>query len=198
MKQIELLLLKNVDNLGVVGQVVKVKPGYARNYLIPRGEATTPSQKLVDRLAEQRKHEEARQRQIRAEQEVLIGRLADAEITIERSSNEQGLLYGGVSQHDIAEALREAGFDLEDRFIRVGEQIKRLDSYQIPVVINRDLKTEFKLWVVSDKPAEELEADIEETQPQTEVEEEVSEEVVANTPGSPPPSTGPKKQSWVK
>ncbi len=196
MKQTELLLLKNVDNLGLVGQVVKVKPGYARNFLLPRGMATTPSQKLVDRLADQRKEEEARQRQLRSEQEVLIGRLTEAEITIERSANDQGLLYGGVSQHDIGEALRGAGYDVEDRFVRVGEQMKRLDSYQVPVVINRDLKTEFKLWIVSDKPAEEFQSDSDEVEQGTQVEEEV-----ASTPAAPqavPASTGPKKQAWVK
>ncbi|MEL7089962.1 MAG: 50S ribosomal L9 C-terminal domain-containing protein, partial [Planctomycetota bacterium] len=61
-------------------------------------------------------------------------------------------LFGGVSQHDIAEALRAEEFAVEDRYVRIGDQIKRLDSYDIPVVINKDLKAEIKLWVVSDNP----------------------------------------------
>lgn len=159
MKQIELLLLDNVDNLGIVGDVVKVRPGYARNFLLPRALATKPSQGAIARLADRRAKVEAEMKARRSDMEKLVERLAGHELTMQRAANEQGILYGGVSQHDVAEALRAEGFAVEDRFVRLGEQIKRLDSYQIPVVIEKDLKTEIKLWVVSDKPAEELEAE---------------------------------------
>lgn len=154
MKQIELLLLENVDNLGIVGDVVKVRPGYARNFLLPHGLATQPTKGAIERLSERRAQVEAEMRKLREQQEHLIQRLADHELTLQRASNEQGVLFGGVSQHDIAGALREEGFGVEDRFVRIGEQIKRLDSYTIPIVIDRELKTEIKLWVVSDKPIE--------------------------------------------
>jgi large subunit ribosomal protein L9 len=158
-KTIELLLLENVDNLGIVGDVVNVRPGYARNYLLPRALATKPSRGAIERLAERRKQVEAEMKAIRSAQETLIQKLEGHEITMERAANEQGILYGGVSQHEIAEALRAEGFAVEDRFVRIGEQIKRLDSYHIPIVIDRELKTEIKLWVVSDKPAEDLDAE---------------------------------------
>ncbi|MFP4144051.1 MAG: 50S ribosomal protein L9 [Phycisphaeraceae bacterium] len=157
MKQIELLLLENVDNLGIVGDVVKVRPGYARNYLLPRGLATVPTQKAIERLAERRAEVEAELKAIRDKQTGIIKQLEEYELTLERAANEQGVLFGGVSQHDVAEALREAGYNVEDRWVRLGEQIKRLDTYHIPVVVDKELKTEIKLWVVSDKPAEELE-----------------------------------------
>ena len=160
-KQTELLLLENVDNLGIVGDVVKVKPGYARNFLVPRGLATVPTPGAIERLAERRAQVEAEMRRLREAQEQMIQRLEGYEITLERAANEQGVLFGGVSQHDIGEALREAGFDLDDRFVRIGQQIKRLDSYSVPIVIDKELKTEIKLWVVSDKPLEELEAEAE-------------------------------------
>ncbi|MEM6334296.1 MAG: 50S ribosomal protein L9 [Planctomycetota bacterium] len=159
MKNIELLLIENVPNLGIVGDVVKVRSGYARNYLLPMGMAEAPSDDRIAALADRRKQVEAEMAELRAKQEKLIGDLAEYELTIERSHNDQGILYGGVSQHDIAEAMREQGHDVEDRFIRIGEQIKRLDTYFIPVVIDKELKAEIKLWVVSDKPAEELEAE---------------------------------------
>ncbi len=160
MKTIELLLLENVSNLGIVGDVVKVKPGYARNYLLPRGLATTPSEKAIQRLAERRAQVAAEMARIRAEQEALIEKISGFELTIMRSANEQGVLYGGVSQHDIAQALRDEGFAMiEDRHVRIGDQIKRLDSYNVPVVIDKELKTEIKVWVVSDKPAEELDSE---------------------------------------
>lgn len=176
MKTIELLLTQNVGNLGIIGDVVKVRPGYARNFLLPRQMATKPTPGAIERLADRRKEVEAELAKLRSEHESLVARLNHKEFTLERAANEQGVLFGGVSQHEIAELLRSEGFDVEDRFVRVGEQIKRLDSYEIPVVIDKDLKTTVKLWVVSDKPADELEGDADEADVQTAVEEEVSQD----------------------
>jgi large subunit ribosomal protein L9 len=160
MKTIELLLLDNVANLGIIGDVVKVKPGYARNYLLPFGLGTKPSEAAIKRLAARRAEVAAEMAVLRKEHESLIEKINGIEITLERSANEQGVLYGGVTQHEIGEALRAEGFDMiEDRHVRVGQQMKRLDSYQIPVVLDKELKAEVKLWIVSDKPAEELEAE---------------------------------------
>lgn len=158
MKQIELLLLENVDNVGIVGDVVKVKPGFARNFLVPCGLATPPTAGAIKRLAAKRTEMEARIKVERQQQEQLIERLQEVELTLQRSANDQGILYGGVSQHDIAELLRAEGFAVEDRFVRIGQQIKRLDSYPIPIVIHKELRTEIKLWVVSDRPPGELDA----------------------------------------
>jgi len=154
MKTIELLLVDNVDNLGIVGDVVKVRPGYARNYLLPRGLATRPTPKAIEKLAERRKQVEAELAKQAAERRAMLDKLEGFELTMERAANEQGILYGGVSQHEIAVALQAAGFAVEDRHVRIGDQIKRLDSYDIPIVLDRELKTEIKLWVVSDKPVE--------------------------------------------
>ncbi|WP_428386485.1 50S ribosomal protein L9 [Mucisphaera sp.] len=161
MKQIQLLLLETVDNLGLVGDVVKVKPGYARNYLLPRGFAEPPTEEKIAALAEKRAQAKVEQDRIRGEQEALIEKITGYELTLERAANDQGVLFGGVSQHEIAEALREAGFAVEDRHIRIGSQVKRIDSYDIPVWLNKDLKTEIRLHIVSDRPLdldEEVEA----------------------------------------
>ncbi|MEM1356382.1 MAG: 50S ribosomal protein L9 [Planctomycetota bacterium] len=171
MKTIELLLLDNIENLGIVGDVVKVKPGYARNYLLPRGLAEAPTEEKIQALAERRAQAEAEMKALREAQEAMIGKLTDYELTLERSANEQGALFGGVSQHDIAVALQEAGFEVEDQHVRLGEKINRLDTYHIPIQIARELKTEIKLWVVSDKPLEQeddAEADEEQAEGQQE------------------------------
>jgi large subunit ribosomal protein L9 len=154
-KQIELLLLETIDNLGIVGDVVKVKPGYARNYLLPHGLAEAPTEEKIQELSARRAEVEAELKKLRGEQEALIEKLSDVELTLERSANEQGLLFGGVSQHDIAEALQAEGHAVEDRHVRIGEKINRLDTYDIPIQLAKDLKCEIKLWVVSDKPMEE-------------------------------------------
>jgi len=161
MKTIKLLLTDNVDNLGLVGDVVAVKPGHARNYLMPHGLGTAPTQGNIARLAETRKKVELQMTERRKGLEATLEKLTDHEITIMRSANEQGVLFGGVSPHDIAESLRAEGLDIDDRAVRVGDQVKRLDSYMIPIVLATDLHAEIKLWVVSDKPAEDLDVEAE-------------------------------------
>lgn len=151
-KSYELLLTENVDNLGIVGDVVTVRSGFARNYLLPRGFAVKPTEGAKKRLAERRAQVEAELAALRRELEAMVEKLSGFEVTLTRSCNDQGWLYGSVTQGDIAHALREAGFTrVLDRHIRIGQGIKRVDSYEIPIQIDRDLKTEIKLWVVPDR-----------------------------------------------
>ena len=179
MKTSRLLLTENVDNLGIVGEVVRVKTGYARNYLFPRGLATVPTEGAIKRLSQRRAQVEQEMREHRAGLEAILEKLTDHEISMQRSANDQGVLFGGVSQHDIAEALRADGFPVEDRAVRIGEQIKRLDAYEIPIVLANDLKTHVKLWIVSDKPAEDLETTGEAGETSKANEEAVGDKTVA-------------------
>ncbi len=155
-RSVKLLLVENVDNLGIVGDVVDVRAGYARNYLLPHGLATAPTPGAMKRIEVRRAEVERQLRTQRQEQERLIASLEGHEITLQRSANEQGILFGSVTQHDIAEALRQDGYNITERDVRIGEPIKRLDSYAIPIQLAPELKMEIKLWVVSDKPADEL------------------------------------------
>lgn len=159
-QNIELLLLENVDNLGIVGDIVQVKPGYARNYLLPHGLATTPSEGAIKAVEERRAEVERELKALREKLEATLAKLEGFELTMQRSHNDEGVLYGSVSQHDIALALQEEGFDeISDREVRIGDQIKHLDSYDIPIQLDKDLKTEIKLWVVSDRPADQQDVD---------------------------------------
>ena len=184
MKSIKLLLTENVVNLGIVGDVVTVKAGYARNYLVPHGFAAEPTAGNIARLAERRALVEAEMKAQHVALASLIEKLQDHEITIERSANEHGVLFGGVSPHDIAEALTAEGLPVEERAVRLGHHIKRLDSYEIPIVLAEDLKTTIKLWVVSDKPLEQLEADAEAEGDQSPA-EVVEEAKPADAPAEP-------------
>jgi len=150
-KNLELLLLETVPNLGIIGDVVKVKAGFARNYLLPFAKAEAPTQEKIDALADQRQAEQARLEKLRSEQTALMEKLNGYELTIERATNDQGVLYGGIAQHEIAELLREAGFAVEDRWIRMGDQVKRVDTYHIPVWVDKDLKGEVIFTVNSDR-----------------------------------------------
>ncbi|MFG0251780.1 MAG: 50S ribosomal protein L9 [Phycisphaerales bacterium JB038] len=150
-KNIQLLLTESVEGLGIVGDVVNVRPGYARNYLVPLGMATEPSPERIEALAERRKQAEAEMKALRAQRESMIEKLDGFEITIERSCNDQGHLYGSVTQKDISEALAAEGYGVRQRDIRIAHPIKRLDSYEIPVVLDSDLRTNIKLWVIADR-----------------------------------------------
>lgn len=183
-KTLNLLLTENVENLGIVGDVVKVRSGYARNYLLPRDLATEPTQEKITALAARRAEAEKELAEVRAQREGMINRLDGHEITIERSTNDQGLLYGSVTQKDIAEALQAEGFDVRVRDVRLGQTIKRIDSYEITVKPESDLEATVKVWVVSDRkldiddreePEFDAEGELVEKSPEREPAEEAAE-----------------------
>ncbi|MEM8834519.1 MAG: 50S ribosomal protein L9 [Planctomycetota bacterium] len=150
-KNVELLLTENVDHLGIVGDVVKVRLGFARNYLLPRELATTPSQEKIDALASKRAEAERELAEKRALREKMVSDLEDFELTLVRSCNDQGLLYGSVSQKDIADALGEKGFEVRERDVRIAHTIKRVDSYEVLIKPESDLEATIKLWVQPDR-----------------------------------------------
>ncbi|MCA3005329.1 MAG: 50S ribosomal protein L9 [Planctomycetaceae bacterium] len=151
-KTIELLLTENVEGTGIVGDVVKVRKGFARNYLLPRSMATTPSQEKIKELAGKRADAERQLAELRKQREELIKRLEGQKIEMIRSCNDLGILYGAVTQHEISEALAKAGFaGIKDREVRIGNAIKRVDSYEIHVKFASDLEALVKLDVKPDR-----------------------------------------------
>jgi large subunit ribosomal protein L9 len=150
-RSIKLLLTENVDNLGIVGDVVNVRIGYARNYLLPRDLATEPSEEILSQLAEKRAKAEKELAALRAQREALISKLEGLELTMTRACNDQGHLYGSVTQHDIAESLTDLGFAVKAREVRLAQTIKRVDTYEVLVKFDTDLEATIKLWVVADR-----------------------------------------------
>ncbi|MFK7759521.1 MAG: 50S ribosomal protein L9 [Phycisphaerales bacterium] len=150
-KNVKLLLTENVDSLGIVGDVVNVKVGYARNYLLPFGYATNPSDELIASLAERRAQAEKDVAARRAERQEMITKLDGQELTMARACNDQGHLYGSVTQQDISSALKEVGFAVSPREVRLPGAIKRVDTFDILVKVASDLEAHVKLWVVADR-----------------------------------------------
>ncbi len=150
----DLLLLETVDNLGIVGDVVKVRSGYARNFLIPMGLATVPSDDLIKSLASKRAEAEKHQREVRAQREQMIEKLEGIEVELVRSCNDQGLLYGSVTQGDIADALSAKGFDVKAREVRLSQTIKRVETHHVSVKLDKDLEAEVTVKVVADRKLE--------------------------------------------
>ena len=150
-KTVKLLLTENVDNLGIVGDIVNVRIGYARNFLLPRDYATTPSDEMLAQLAEKRKQAEKEVAALRAHREQLIQKIDGLELTLTRACNDQGHLYGSVTQQDIADALTELGFEVKPREVRLPGTIKRVDTFEVLIKFDSDLEANIKLWVVADR-----------------------------------------------
>ena len=153
-KRIELLLTKSVENLGLVGDIVKVRMGYARNYLVPMGLAEIPTQEKIDALAEERTIALEAYEQKRSEQISTIEKLEDVVLTLTRSANDQGGLYGSVTQRDIADSLGENGFTVNTRAVRLHQAIRRIGEYTITIQFGSDLKADIEVQILPDRPLE--------------------------------------------
>jgi large subunit ribosomal protein L9 len=145
---VQLILTQQVPHLGSSGDVVKVRPGFARNYLVPQGLATFATAnnlRLVEKHRQRIKElEEAR----RADLQNLAAQIAQRSLTIEANANAEGHLYGSVNADQIAEALRTEGFPIQSEHIRIEGPLKELGLYSIRIHLAQDIEGEVKLWVV--------------------------------------------------
>jgi large subunit ribosomal protein L9 len=144
----EVILRQAIENLGHTGDIVKVSPGYARNYLIPRGlayEATTGNKK---RLEQERARLEAAENERRGAAQGIATQLENVSLTFSARVGEEGKLFGSVTAADIAQQLEAQGIHLEKRQIDLHEPIKALGVYRVPVRLHADVKPEIKVWVI--------------------------------------------------
>jgi large subunit ribosomal protein L9 len=156
-RPVELLLTRNVENLGIVGDIVKVRAGYARNYLLPHALAEHPTDAKIESLKEVRAKalaEIAAQRQLREE---TIGKLSGVSIKLVRSCNDQGVLYGSITQRDIADALVNAGYAVDMRAVRLAAPFRRIGTYTCTIQFEKDLKADISIEVGADRTLESAE-----------------------------------------
>jgi large subunit ribosomal protein L9 len=145
----EVILREHVEHLGHRGDVVKVADGYARNFLLPRKLAlavTANNKRQIDR---EKKIAEARDAEEKAQAEAIAQRLTQLDIEIARRVGENDTLYGSVTSQDIAQALKEKGFDVDKRKITLDEPLKALGETSVPVKIHRDVTAQLKVRVVA-------------------------------------------------
>jgi large subunit ribosomal protein L9 len=146
---IELILREDVQSLGKAGELVRVKPGYARNFLLPRGIAyeATPGNKK--RIAQEKERLEAAENARRDAASAIAKRLEEVSLTFSAKVGEEGKLFGSVTTADIAHQLEAQGFkEVEKRMIDLHEPIKALGVYRVPVRLHADVKPEIKVWVI--------------------------------------------------
>ncbi len=143
-----IILREDMDNLGKAGEVVSVRDGYGRNYLLPRGMAVPATEKDEARMAHEKRVALARAAKIAKELQSEADRLSQVSVSISRAVGEGDKLYGSVTSHDIAEALAEQGVKVDSRKIQLEEPIKALGMVEVPIKLGRDTAAKIKVWVV--------------------------------------------------
>jgi large subunit ribosomal protein L9 len=151
MKTVKIILRQDVEKLGEAGEIVSVKPGFARNYLLPRGFAYEATQANLQALADERTRAEAQVRRNYLEARRRAAQLEGVSLTFHARAGEESKLFGSITSGDIADRLNvEQGLDFEvdRRWIELPEPIKALGVFAIAVRLHQDVKPEIKVWVI--------------------------------------------------
>ncbi len=144
----DVILRQDVDNLGKAGEVVKVKDGYGRNFLLPRGlayQATESNKRRIEAEAAQRAKKRAGEV---AAAGTLAAKLEALSLTFTMKAGEGDKLFGSVTAGDVAEKLKAEGFEVDKKAIDLAEPLKALGVYRVPVRLHADVKPEVRVWVV--------------------------------------------------
>ncbi len=148
MAQLKVILTQDIDRLGRAGEIVQVKPGYGRNYLLPRGLALTATRGNLSELEHQRRLIAKRQAALVAEQKKQATALEGVAVSVPRKKGKDGRLFGSVTSKDIAEALAAQNIDLDRKLIQLTEPIKSEGSFQVNVRFSADISVELKVNVI--------------------------------------------------
>lgn len=148
----ELLLKQNVEHVGRIGDVIDVKSGFARNYLLPRGLAVMVTKSNIADIERARAVALAEEQQRIAILKELAGKMGEASVTIEGRANAEGHLFGSVTAAQIAAALREKGIPVDDKQVRLEQPLKEIGVFDVAVHLHASVDTTVKVWVVQQKP----------------------------------------------
>jgi large subunit ribosomal protein L9 len=147
----EVILKKNVDKLGYANDVVSVKPGYGRNFLIPQGYAilaTASAKKAHEDMMKQKSHKETK---LVAEAEEIASKIAGLTVTISTKAGENGKIFGSINTIQLAEALKKEGFDIDRKSLKIkDEPIKEIGTFEAEALLFKGVKQSFKFEVVSE------------------------------------------------
>jgi large subunit ribosomal protein L9 len=146
----EVVLMKDYENLGSALDVVSVKDGYARNYLIPQGVAVPATEGNKKRVAEAKRIAEAREEKKIGESRELAAKIEQIPCTIPVKVGEEDKIFGSVTAQEIAEFLNKEGFEIEKRHVELEEPIKQLGVYTVTINLYRTVSAKLKVWVVKE------------------------------------------------
>ena len=144
----DVILLQDVQTLGTAGDIVKVKPGYARNYLFPRGFALRSSKRNRAVTEEKKRNIEMSSKRLKQANKSLANKISKTELTFEMKVGDEEKMFGTVTTRDIQTALEEKGISIDRSALMLNESIKALGIYHIPVSLSGDLTAEIKIYVI--------------------------------------------------
>jgi large subunit ribosomal protein L9 len=144
----QLILTQDVENLGKAGELITVRPGYGRNYLVPRGLAVSATARNQNRLEHEKSLIERRISKERASATELATRLNGMTLQFERIVGEDEKLFGSVTNRDIADQLKRAGLEIDHRVIQLDQPVKALGKYEVSVRLSAGVVAALKFWVV--------------------------------------------------
>ena len=150
MKTVKVILRQDLEKLGAAGEIVSVKPGFARNYLLPHGFAYEATAANVRQLEEERRRAEQRARRDFLEARRRASQLDGVSLTFHAKAGEESKLFGSITPADIADRLAEQGldFEIDRRQIDLQEPIKALGVYSVPLRLHAEVRPEIKVWVI--------------------------------------------------
>jgi large subunit ribosomal protein L9 len=151
----KLLLQKNVEKLGKIGDIVKVADGYGRNYLLPHGLAVELSPDNVNRFESMKRRLIAMEQETKEKFQLLAKELEKASCTIIANSSEEGHLYGSVTHRDIAKQLASEGLEVDPKCVLLDDPIKELGIYKVRIRLHPEVECEAKVWVVKGDDSQE-------------------------------------------
>ncbi|MBL7141348.1 MAG: 50S ribosomal protein L9 [Planctomycetes bacterium] len=144
----KVLLRQDVPALGVIGDVVDVRPGYARNYLLPQNIAVDPTDANLKRIEAERRERKRREKERIETLKGVASRLQGVSVTIKAKANELGHLFGSVTETHIAQALKDEGFHVDPAQVALAQPIRTLDKFRVPIHLAPDINAEVDVWVV--------------------------------------------------
>ena len=186
MASTNVLLREDIDNLGARGEIVKVKAGYARNYLLPRKLAVQATASNVKQIEQERAALLKREARERSTAEAQAEQLRNLRLTFERRAGEHGILYGSVTSMDITEALKERGYEIDRRRIQLREAIKETGEFTVNLRLHREVNVEVPVIVTGEGGSTSSEQEAAPSAPETEA-PEADEVRTDNAEGSPAP-----------
>lgn len=144
----EVILKQDIDKIGRAGSVVKIKDGYARNFLLPNGLALPCTKENLKKLEEEKQKKALQQQKNKQEAEDLKNKLSSLSLTIPVLAQEDEKTYGSITSQDIVSALEEEGFSIEKNSLELIEPIKSLGIYEIPIKLHPEVIAKVKIWIV--------------------------------------------------
>lgn len=147
----QVILKERVENLGEPGDIVAVKPGYARNYLLPHGFAYEATAANIKRIEGEKEKLAAKAAGQLADARSRAGAIENISLTFHARAGEEGRLFGSITSADIAERLAEQGVEVDRRHIELEEPIKALGVFNVPIRLHAEVRPEIKVWVIKEE-----------------------------------------------